>query len=348
MPHTQQTLQNIADILSFESDKTLLKERLERETMDWDHLVRLGSSHLVLPAIYCRLKAKQLLNTLPMELESYLKEITDLNRERNQQLLAEAQQISQWFQEAGIDHVFLKGTAMLASGYYEDIGERMVGDLDILIESSRIKMALTTVKNNGYENVYDLSYQEKNHRHLDRMAKEGHIGAIELHTNLLRKNYRSLIDLEAMLNSCNLTKKISIPNPSYLKTHNILNWQINDYGFQKKKLAFRSLYDFCVLNHQFPKENFKNSKYTESYLSIGGLYFKELISFDSSLIGQKHKNSYISILRYPRLWNTYFDSIDFIKGIQNKITYFLTDPKYRTYLYQTVILKKPNINTPQN
>ena len=147
MPHTQQTLQNIADILSFESDKTLLKERLERETMDWDHLVRLGSSHLVLPAIYCRLKAKQLLNTLPMELESYLKEITDLNRERNQQLLAEAQQISQWFQEANIDHVFLKGTAMLASGYYEDLGERMVGDIDILVEESSLIKSFKFLEN---------------------------------------------------------------------------------------------------------------------------------------------------------------------------------------------------------
>ena len=40
MPNTHQTLQDIADILSFESDKTLLKKRLESDTMDWDHLVR--------------------------------------------------------------------------------------------------------------------------------------------------------------------------------------------------------------------------------------------------------------------------------------------------------------------
>ena len=144
MPNTHQTLQHIADILGFESDKTLLKARLESDTMDWDHLVRVGSSHLVLPAIYCRLKAKKLLHVLPQELESYLKEITALNRERNEQLLNEAQQISQWFQEADIDHVFLKGTAMLASGYYEDIAERMVGDIDILIQS---KNHLIKVKN---------------------------------------------------------------------------------------------------------------------------------------------------------------------------------------------------------
>ena len=59
MPNTHQTLQDIANILSFESDKTLLKARMESDTMDWDHLVRVGSIHLVLPTIYCRLKAKK-------------------------------------------------------------------------------------------------------------------------------------------------------------------------------------------------------------------------------------------------------------------------------------------------
>ena len=120
MPNTHQTLQDIADILGFESDKTLLKARLESDTMDWDHLVRVGSSHLysshLLP-----FKVKKTVGLITSGARKLLKEITALNRERNQQL-KEAQQISQWFQEAKIDHAFLKGTAMLASGYYEDIG----------------------------------------------------------------------------------------------------------------------------------------------------------------------------------------------------------------------------------
>ena len=49
MPNTHQTLQDIANILSFESDKILLKTRLEGDTMDWDHLVQVGNSHLILP-----------------------------------------------------------------------------------------------------------------------------------------------------------------------------------------------------------------------------------------------------------------------------------------------------------
>ena len=233
MPHTQQTLQNIADILSFESDKTLLKERLERETMDWDHLVRLGSSHLVLPAIYCRLKAKQLLNTLPMELESYLKEITDLNRERNQQLLAEAQQISQWFQEAGIDHVFLKGTAMLASGYYEDIGERMVGDIDLIVAKKNLKRSFSLLEEQSYEGQEQILGNEfyPNQKHLPRLISSSFIGAVEIHQQILRKK-NNLIPSDGILQTRKASQKLYIPSPQYLSKHCVLNHQINECLYQ--------------------------------------------------------------------------------------------------------------------
>ena len=35
--------------------------------------------------------------------------------------------------EEKIDYVFIKGTAMLLGGYFTDIGERMIGDIDFLV-----------------------------------------------------------------------------------------------------------------------------------------------------------------------------------------------------------------------
>ena len=46
----------------------------------WDRLVQLGSSQLVLPAIYGALKRKKLIGHAPKDLVSYLQEITDLNQ----------------------------------------------------------------------------------------------------------------------------------------------------------------------------------------------------------------------------------------------------------------------------
>ena len=252
MPNTHQTLQDIADILSFESDQTLLKARLESASMDWDHLVRVGSSHLVLPAIYCRLKAKKFLNTLPSELEAYLKEITDLNRERNHQLLAEAQQISQWFQEAKIDHVFLKGTAMLASGNYEDVAERMVGDIDILIGKSSLQKSHELLIKKDYNPLRitsDPEYQ-KAFRHLPRLINKNTVGAIELHRHLLRTKNNLIKPLDVLSNK-KLEKNLHIPSDLHLLNHNIFNFLINDYGEQLFNLSMRTWYDSEVIqkNH---------------------------------------------------------------------------------------------------
>ena len=55
----------IADILSFETLNSKLETTLSHKTFDWDAIVIEGSKHLVLPAVYCRLKSKQLLHLLP-------------------------------------------------------------------------------------------------------------------------------------------------------------------------------------------------------------------------------------------------------------------------------------------
>ena len=68
MSNQFKTLKIIGDILSFKSDTCLLQTTLEEKNFNWDEIVKIGSRHLVLPAIYCRLKEKQLLNCLPKDL----------------------------------------------------------------------------------------------------------------------------------------------------------------------------------------------------------------------------------------------------------------------------------------
>ena len=62
MSKIDETYQVIADILSFSATTNTLKLTLSESSMDWDALVVEGSKHLMLPAIYCRLKAKMLLD----------------------------------------------------------------------------------------------------------------------------------------------------------------------------------------------------------------------------------------------------------------------------------------------
>ena len=59
-----------------------------------------------------------------------MKHITDLNRERNQQTIEQAREIILLLLAYSITPIFLKGTGNLLEGLYEDIAQRMVGDIN--------------------------------------------------------------------------------------------------------------------------------------------------------------------------------------------------------------------------
>ena len=108
------TYQLIADILSFKSDDSVLKYNLQNNKQaNWDSLVKVGSSHLVLPAIYCSLKERRLLDQLPDDLNQYLLEITSINKNRNLGLINEAKSISELLTKHKIKHVFFSGCRLV-------------------------------------------------------------------------------------------------------------------------------------------------------------------------------------------------------------------------------------------
>ena len=161
-------LQLIAEILSFQPNETELKLLLHPTQTDWEAVVKIASKHLVLTTVYCRLKQKKLLALLPEDLRIYLKELTTINRNRNLTLLNEIKEISTLFKAHEINHVFLKGCALLAGDYFKDFGERMIGDIDILVESDHIEQAFQLLALHGYTKSIAFNYEVKNGRSCNR------------------------------------------------------------------------------------------------------------------------------------------------------------------------------------
>jgi len=110
-----------------------IEAKLKLEKIDWEAVVKVSTSHYVMPALYCNLKKVGFLNYLPKDLVAYMKYITELNRERNLQILEQAKELNELLVANDITPVFLKGTGNLLEGLYEDIAERMVGDIDFIV-----------------------------------------------------------------------------------------------------------------------------------------------------------------------------------------------------------------------
>ena len=120
-----------------------------------DDLIKIGSNHLVLPAIFGAIKRKKIQNFFPKDFLDYLKEISILNQNRNEAIMDQIVYISKIFDKYQIKYVFIKGSAMLLAKKFDNIYERMLGDIDILVEEDDLTQANKILLENGFKEVSD-------------------------------------------------------------------------------------------------------------------------------------------------------------------------------------------------
>ena len=145
---------------------------LQAGEVDWEAVVKLSTAHYVMPALYLNLERAGFLHYLPGDLVAYMAHITDLNRERNAQIIAQAKEINALLLANGIRPIFLKGTGNLLEGLYEDIGERMVGDIDFIVSSEDYNKSIEILKKNNYQNLHSFKNPYPHSRHFTRIVKE--------------------------------------------------------------------------------------------------------------------------------------------------------------------------------
>ena len=327
------TYQHIANILSFETSALHLKQTLSDPSFDWDAIVKEGSKHLLIPALYCRLLAKQLLHVLPKDLKQYLETITTLNRERNEAILSQVDALAHLFNKHHINHTFLKGAALLIQGSYDDIAERMIGDIDILVEHSQLDYAFDLLIQHDYQPIAQtLGSDFFEHRHLPRLTTTHAICAVELH----RKLFTSYVHPELQPNNLLLQKRnidhIYIPSQEHLLLHNILNAQVNDYGALYNQISFRSAYDSISLLRNY-KDHFRFLKdgYIQDYFNIVGLFFKD-IALKIPIQSNKSTAFYLFKLKHRRFykfWNKLIYNYDTSPILLNRTSVFLPHSRYR-------------------
>ena len=268
----------IAQILSFEPNEADLRGQLSSETMDWDWFVKASSQLGVMTTVYCRLTQKGLQDLIPEDLNTYLSEITQINRNRNETLLDQVKELSVLFNTHKINHVFTKGCALLAAGYYTDFGERLIGDIDVLVDPTELYKAEQLLLSVNYSSTEpSLFGKYKTHRHLPRLVHKNRLGAVEIHSKLLRKELSNQLNLQEILANRITINQVSVPDPITNLDLLILNDQVNNFGYLLKSTNFKSCYDSLVieqLHKTLKNNNYKSSKYHRVFYILKALYFK--------------------------------------------------------------------------
>lgn len=329
------TLQNIADILSSTDNQELLKHRFKSSTVNWDYMVMVASRYLMLPAIYCQLQQKALLPYLPPDLVLYLEEITSLNRDRNQALLQQAWEVSELFNNAQIDFVFIKGAAILAHLIPTDIGARMVGDLDIVIAPNQAKKAFKLLEAHGYTKTIAFNYETKNFRHLPRQINPTRIGAIELHTEVLVYKHRGLIKPIELLERRQTVQGLQVPRSIDSIKIAVFTTQLNDHAHRYGTLHLKTIYDCLILG--LPKtakllETLSAQPYANTFLELSSIYFPEFKPVFTTRYAEILRKYYVYKLKHPKLGSWFHHSLFTFHGLTARIKLVLYNNSYRTHI----------------
>tara|TARA_B100000497_G_scaffold12134_1_gene13783 strand:- start:1718 stop:2794 length:1077 start_codon:yes stop_codon:yes gene_type:complete len=224
--------------------------------INFENLIKLASGHLMLPALFFNIQKKKVSYLFPEDFIAYIKNIYAINKARNIVLLAEAKELSELLYKNNINHIFLKGTALLLSNVFEDIGERMISDIDFIIQYKDEEKAIKLFKKNNYvfrgslKSNQEFKFKLFKPKHLPRLVHKNKIMALELHTELLNKGWRRFIfNSKALLNDFKKEiKMIKTPCKPFMFDHCIYALQINDKTFFTSYHFHRSIYDIYKLD----------------------------------------------------------------------------------------------------
>ena len=232
--------------ISFEDkNKKLIRKKLQSSTIDWNAVVKVSTAHYVFPALYCNFKRAEFLKYLPVDLVEYMKYITDLNRDRNLQIIQQAKEINSLLLANNITPIFLKGTGNLLVGIYDDIAERMVGDIDFIFSKEDYVKAIIVLKEFGYYKRVPFGNSK---RHYPRLIKKDCIAAVEIHKELVIKKYQNEFNYNFVKKDNQIINGAAVLSYTNKLNLSIIANQINDYGLKYKTMALRNAYDVFLLS----------------------------------------------------------------------------------------------------
>jgi hypothetical protein len=231
-----------------EKNRDEIEVFLKTRDLDWDAVIKVSTSHYVFPALYCNFKRADFLKYLPVDLVDYMKHITNLNRDRNRQIIEQAQELNILLLANSITPIFLKGTGNILEGLYEDIGERMVGDIDFLFSEKDYFKTIDVLKSDNYSKPDNQLNYFPGSRHYSRLVKQKNIAAVGIHKEVTIKKYRCEFNCEMISKDAQQINDFSMLSFENQLSLSIITSQINDYGFEFNRFSLRNAYDVFLLS----------------------------------------------------------------------------------------------------
>ena len=238
----------LSSCLAENAERGLLAKRVA--SADWEAVVPIAARHLLLPALWKALSRKGLTSELEPSVREFLNEIYGLNASRNDRLKSQAVEIVDTLSHAGIASVLLKGAAFLFESAPEDLGERMMLDLDLLVPEHKLLESISVLNNLGYEAIGD---QKLAHHH-PPLFRQGKVATVEVHWHICED--ATLLPTEQVFSEARMLdegrSRVRIPSPTHRIIHNLFHAAVQDGEFVGGVISLKALYDLVRIAEAHP------------------------------------------------------------------------------------------------
>ncbi len=279
--------------------------------------IHLCSNHLIITALFKRLKEKKLTEYLSTDIREHLENLFQLNIQRNRQILDQIDEISVHLKKAGIEPVFLKGTANLLDNLYTDFADRMIGDIDFLVSEKDYIKTAEIIKKIGYQQDGAKIIVELNSLpHYPRLFRHDVPADIEIHRSPVLERYNKKFNSNIIFD-----QKKTIPAyqncfvtcDAHKLIHTFIHSQLSNKGYSHRIVSLRDLYDFYLISKRIDVDSI-------------------LPEFEK----RKKADLFIKLVKYMSKPET-DECEDKLRKIEKNIrlfNWFLNHPKYhRLYIY---------------
>ncbi len=312
-----------------------------------ENLIKLCDRNYIIPAIYLKLERHNLLSYFPDEYAGLLEHIYVLNKQRNQLILEQINQINQVLKKENILPVYLKGTAHLLDNLYSDTGERMMGDIDFLVSKKDFFKTAGLLLKMGYEKQYELYDNISNFIHYPPLYHASVPANVEIHRLPVVPEFAAQFSTDLVFSE---KKKIRqkencyVPSDTHKITHNFIHSQLSHRGYLYKSNSLRDLYDLYLLflrrnSATFPALHcHKHRNKMRGYFAFATQVFHSNKTEKKCLTQDANRHVYICnlLLKYPLLKETLKQALDLFQTLlrhyPKRIKKLILQKKYRKYL----------------
>tara|TARA_Y100001954_G_C15787437_1_gene593252 strand:+ start:369 stop:1373 length:1005 start_codon:yes stop_codon:yes gene_type:complete len=298
--------------------------------LNTEKLVKISSRSLLLPLLYYMIIKKKLEIFFPKDFINYCRQIYEINYNRNVEFINEINELISNLSENKIDFTLIKSSDLIINGIYEDIGIRMIGDIDYLISSKDFELNNKILKKLNYKSEFYFKFWKA--RHLNIFLNEKKFFRIEPHVRLIDDNIS--LNKEAKKIELGLKSKNNFSRIKYC----ILNSEYNDFSMLRAVVDLRVISDLFILMNNKTDELSKiehNFIYRRFLLKLGeiGLY---KIKFEPNFLDKIYLLRF-RIKRRNKLVYKFDESLInlmiFVMKLKNQIREFIYNSEYRKYIF---------------